>query len=472
MDREQVRAAIRVAVAAPFPEIVAIHQSTAEYADELEVCGMISNADAVFDQTRLLQPDVLLLSDGLGFDRPDTLARLTALAPNTHLVVLAQSEKSRARVFADAVVRLDAPAAELRAAIVAAAGRRILESAPPAHSRLQPAGRGSAASAAAGPPSWLRIAPDGEPRSATQAVQTPEAPEVSTPPGSSVAGQMPRESVTQAAGENGEQPAPATARTVLVFSGKGGVGKSVVATNLATALAVGGARVAMVDLNLQYGDVGVLLHLEAHPTSIESVLEHSPQIDPDILERAMATSAEGVHVLLAPSSPESGDLVTAPGLEAILAHLSHRHDSVVVDSPAHLEERIIGVMEVADQILLVSSFGITSVKDAKMTLRLLQSLGIERERVALVLNQTRPRISFPAEEIEKALRFPVLSNLPYEARMEESVDSGRPMVLTEPRSGFSRQLRLIVDHVGRPRDPDAPAKVRRHAATWRLRFGR
>jgi pilus assembly protein CpaE len=410
MAREQLRPAIRVAVAAPYPEIVALHDSSTEYADDVEVCGMISSADAVFDQTRLLQPDVLLLSDELGVDGADTLARLTALAPNTKLVVLVGRGQGRAPVIADAVLSHDAPAAELRAVIAEAAGRSSHDAAPPAHSGAQP-----------------------------------------DVPASTVAAQR--------------------ARTVVVFSGKGGVGKSIVAANLATALAKEGARVALVDLNLQYGDLGVLLHLEGHPSSIETVAGDGQTVDAAVLEGAMASSAEGVRVLLAPSSPEAGDLVTAANLEAILGELSHHHDYVVLDSPAHLEERIINVLEVADHILLVSSFGITSVKDAKTTLRLLQSLGIERDRVALLLNRTRPRDSRSEEEIARALRFPVLTTLPYEARMDESVDSGRPLVVTEPGGGFSKRLRVVVDHVARQRD-SAPAKASRHATSWRLRFGR
>ncbi|MGH7722942.1 MAG: AAA family ATPase [Candidatus Dormibacteria bacterium] len=428
MELNQARAAIRVAVAAPFPEIVGIQESTAEYADRVEVCGTISSADAVFDQTRILQPDVLLLSDALGFEPPDSLARLGALSPHTRLVVLVRDEAQRARVMADAVLRFDAPAAELCDALVAAAESRTPEAAPPAHSRAQPPGDASAVADHPGP---------GDPPL-----------------------------------QDGTDPSGIPARTVLVFSGKGGVGKSIIATNLATALAIGGARVAIVDLNLQYGDVGVLLRLENHPTSIASVARDGGPMDPVVLESALATSPQGVRVLLAPSSPESGDVVTAANLESILTALSHRHDFVVVDAPAHLEERIVAVMEVADHILLVSSFGITSVKDAKTTLRLLQSLGIARERVSLVLNQTGPHVSLPAEEIEKALHFPVLGNLPFAARMEESIESGRPLILSEPRGGFSRQMRRIAEHVARSRDPGAPARLRRHALMWRLRFGR
>ncbi|MDQ6846974.1 MAG: P-loop NTPase [Candidatus Dormibacteraeota bacterium] len=424
MDRKHRSAAIRVAVAAPFPEIVRIHDGTAEYADEIEVCAMISSADVVLEQARLLQPDVLLLSDGLGAARSDTLARLSAVAPSTRLVMLVAGAAGETPVIADAVLPLDASAAELRAVIVAVTGGRAAEdSAPAAHARDQT-----------------------EPAAQAQPAEPDPASE-----------------------EPGERR---SARTVLVFSGKGGDGKSVVATNLATAVALRGGRVALVDLNLQYGDVGVLLHLESHPISIDALTQQGDAVDSAVLEDALATSEHGVRTLLAPTSPESSDLVSAAGLEAILAQLSRTHDVVVVDSPPHLEERVVRVMEVAQQILLVSSFGITSVKDAKVTLRLLQSLGIPPDRVALVVNQTRPRLTFSAEEIERTLRFPILSNLPFEPRMEETIESGRPMVVSEPRSGFSRQMALIVDYVVRAQPARAAPTAPAHAARWRLRFGR
>jgi pilus assembly protein CpaE len=258
-----------------------------------------------------------------------------------------------------------------------------------------------------------------------------------------------------------------------VFSGKGGVGKSVVATNLATALALTGARVALVDLNLQYGDAGVLLHLETHSASIDGVasLVSAGQPFDAELEAAMATTPDGLRVLLAPRSPESADNVTAASLGAILTALGRTHDYVVVDSPAHLEERILGVMEVADQILLVTSPNITSVKDTKTTLRLLQSLGIDPGHVAIVLNQSGARVGFAAKEIERTMRFPLLANLPHEPRMDESLDNGRPLILSEPRSPFSKRLQLVVDHLDRERSASAARTPRARPSRWRLRFG-
>ncbi|MDQ6856743.1 MAG: P-loop NTPase [Candidatus Dormibacteraeota bacterium] len=470
MKRQQGSPTIRVAVAAPFPEIVRIHESTAEYADEIEVCAMISNADAVLDQARLLQPDVLLLSEELGHDRHDTLTRLGMLSPATRLVMLVGGGASASAVIADGVVALDAPPAELRAAIVTAMGRTTGEEAPPAHSRVQSAH--AADPAALGSIGQRHIPPAaGSAEEQNLPAVAPTVP-LRAGPVVPVAARADTQATPSPPGDqDDDQPPTRVSRTVLVFSGKGGVGKSVVATNLATALAAAGSKVALLDLDLQYGDVGVLLHLESHPVTIDTLAQRE-DIDATALDQALATSGEGVRVLLAPTSPEASDLVSAASVDAILALMSATHDYVVVDSPAHLDERIVGVMEASDQILMISSFGITSVKDAKVTLRLLQSLGVAPDRVALVINQAHPRISFPADEIERALHFPILAILPFEPRMDESLDSGQPLVVREPRSPFSRQLALLVDHVGRTTAPRSATKAAHHAARWRLRFGR
>lgn len=631
MDQEQARRAIRVVVGAPFKEIVGIHERMSEYADELDVCGVVSSSASVTEQTRILQPEVLVLSENLGIKPAAAAARLADTAPATKLVMLVSSRDAVPPGAADAVLRLDASAGELRAAILLAAGRLRGHAAPPAHSRagragaessrwfweepeepgapqpeagaepappagLAPAPAPPGQEASSWPPPWLQIDPlTGEPEEvdgpappgstpaasphfpsfSEAAIETaePEVAEVETPPAPAVRGRgrgkrtlveepeaaeagEPATDETEAppaelpiadsvladpepAGQFGEpataaveesptptaaveepdaslviadtavapapvidtpdaavEPTPAAqpeeeaiveqprrrvrrpgrtkADTVLVFSGKGGVGKSVIATNLAVALSARGAKVALIDLNLQYGDVSVLLHVESHLTSIESLAQQGEQVDRDYLDEVMATGPEDLRILLAPASPEFADLVTAASLRAILRELSRGYDYIIVDSPAHIEERILEVMEVADQILVVSSFNITSVKDTKVTLKLLQSLGIERDRIAVVLNQTHPKVGFPREEIEKSLRREVLAHLPYDARIDESIDNGRPAVLSEPRSDFSKQIKVVVDFLT-PDDgigEEAKGDPARDRASKRRLFGR
>ena len=267
------------------------------------------------------------------------------------------------------------------------------------------------------------------------------------------------------------------AHLVVVFSGKGGVGTSMVATNLAVALAAGGARVALVDLDLQFGDVAVMTHTESHPTAIDALAPQGEQVEADFIEEVMATGPEGVRALLAPASPEFADLVNTANLRAILRELAKGYDHVVVDTPAHLEERNLEAIEMADQIVVVSSFNLASIKDTKVTLKLLQSLGIPKERLCVVLNQTRAKSNFPLTEIEESLHFRVLSVLPFDPRVDDCIDNGRPFVTAEPRAELSRQIQVLANPLtGRSTATPEPAAAERprggRAARRRFSLGR
>jgi len=207
------------------------------------------------------------------------------------------------------------------------------------------------------------------------------------------------------------------------------------------------ARVVLVDLDLQFGDVSVLLSIENHLTSIDDLSQQGEQVEPEFLDEVLATGPEGMRVLLAPSSPEFADLVTTGNLRSILRELTRAYDYIVIDSPAHLDERTLEAVELADQIILVTGYNVTSVKNTKITMRLLEAMGVEHERMVVVLNQTRPKVSFTAEEIEKSLRSRVLASLPYEPRVDEAIDTGRPVLTIDPRSELARQIYRIVDYL-------------------------
>src|SRR5438309_6017987 len=159
----------------------------------------------------------------------------------------------------------------------------------------------------------------------------------------------------------------------LVFSGKGGVGKSIIASNLAVALATEtGARVALVDLDLQFGDVGVLLNLD-HTRSITDLVEAGGPPDPEFIADVMANGPEGIKVLLAPISPELADLVTADHLRAIMEELRRSFDFIVVDTASHLAEINLEAIESSSKVIVVTALNIPAIKDTKLTLKVLES---------------------------------------------------------------------------------------------------
>jgi MinD-like ATPase involved in chromosome partitioning or flagellar assembly len=277
------------------------------------------------------------------------------------------------------------------------------------------------------------------------------------------------------------KPRPARRRTgraelVVIFSGKGGVGKSLIATNLAVALAADGERVALVDLDLQFGDVAVMLHAESHPTAIDALAQQGEQVDSEFIEEVMATGPEGVRALLAPASPEFADLVNTANLRAILRELAKNYDHIVVDTPSHLEERNLEAIEMADQIVVITTFNFAAVKDTKITLKLLQSLGVDRDIISVVLNQTRAKVSFQRAEVEETLRFRVLTVLPFEPRLDDYIDNGQQIVTADPKAEFSKQFRVLVDHIaGSAQGTDAakePERAKPRTSRRRFSLGR
>src|ERR1700719_2931005 len=203
---------------------------------------------------------------------------------------------------------------------------------------------------------------------------------------------------------------------IVAFSGKGGTGTSTVAANLAVALAGGvDGRAALIDADLQFGDVATLLHVESQLLSIADLAQHGEHIDPGLLDDVLATAPGEVRVLRSASSPELATLVTASGLRAILRALRNAHEFVVVDTPSHLDETTLEAFELADRVLLVTSSSLTAIRSTKASLRLLEDVGVGRDRVEVVLNHTSPRTGHRREDIEEVLGRGVIADLPYDS---------------------------------------------------------
>ncbi len=238
------------------------------------------------------------------------------------------------------------------------------------------------------------------------------------------------------------------AEVMLVFSGKGGVGKTLIATNLAVALAEQtGARVALVDLDLQFGDIGVMLNLD-HSRSITELVDGASSFAAENLGEVLANGPSGVRVLLAPISPELADLVTIDHVRALMAELRRSFDYVIVDSSTHLTEFNLEVIEMAQRVLVVTALTIPAIKDAKLTLKVLNSLSVDPETIMLVVNRVDGFADFNRESIEQSLRTPVAVQIPHDPRViGDSITRGVPFVTGQPESEVSRSVRELVARI-------------------------
>jgi pilus assembly protein CpaE len=248
---------------------------------------------------------------------------------------------------------------------------------------------------------------------------------------------------------------PDQSQVIFFYSGKGGVGKSLIAANLAVSMAKETkARVALVDLDLQFGDIGVLLNLD-HSQGITDLVENIEHMDPDFIREVMVEGPFGVKVLLSPISPELADLVTVDHIRKIFAEMRKIFDFIIVDSGTHLGEINLEVLDHADRIVVVTSLSIPAIKDTKLALKIFDSLSVSPDRVILLLNKSDAHSEFNKESVEANLRFPITAQIPNDAKLViNSINRGNPFVTTHPESEISQRIRELVGKML----PSAPVK--------------
>jgi pilus assembly protein CpaE len=222
------------------------------------------------------------------------------------------------------------------------------------------------------------------------------------------------------------------------------VGKSVLAINVAAALAKEtGQDVALVDLNLQFGDIEVLLGLDSAGSVID-VAQAYPNVDAPFIGSLMAEVA-GIRVLTGPRSPELADLIRPEHIRATLDILRQAFDHVIVDCQTHLDDRTLEALECADHIILITDLNIPSIKDAKLAFNLFETLHISREKVFLVLNRSNAPSNVAVSQLEANLRCPVSVQIPSEGKLVlASIQKAAPFVLMYPDAQISQKVREVV----------------------------
>ncbi len=230
-------------------------------------------------------------------------------------------------------------------------------------------------------------------------------------------------------------------QVIAVFSPKGGAGRTTLATNLALALRnETNQRVALIDANLQFGDVGVLLNLNPKNKSVLDAVEGG-EPDRDIIESVIVDHSTGIRVLLAPPSPEGADLVTPAYLRKIVEMLRENHDWVVVDLPSGLNDHTLGVLDAADQILVVAALEITTIKNVRLFLEVADQLDYERSKLRLVINRSDASQGIRIGDVEASIRRPIDGSIVSDGRLAVlAVNRGVPFVVSHPESPLSRDV--------------------------------
>jgi pilus assembly protein CpaE len=228
---------------------------------------------------------------------------------------------------------------------------------------------------------------------------------------------------------------------IAVFSPKGGAGRTTIATNLALALHQDGqSTVCLVDANLQFGDVGVLLNLNPKNRSImDAVSDGEP--DADILDSIVIEHSTGIRVVLAPPSPEGADLISPAALRQVVDHLKTRFDYVVVDLPAGLNDHALTVMDAADQIVILAALEITAIKNLRLFLEVADQLEYDRSKLRIVINRSDAAQGIRLADVEASIRRTVDGTIVSDGRLAVmAVNRGVPFVVSTPEAPLSRDI--------------------------------
>lgn len=235
------------------------------------------------------------------------------------------------------------------------------------------------------------------------------------------------------------------AKVVTVFSTKGGVGKSVIATNLATTIASKlGKRTVLIDLDLQFGDVAVMLRLVQDRT-IADVVRVFDRLDEEMLDSFLAKHDSGIKALLAPVQPEDADIITIDEVERIIGLLKSWADYIIIDTAPALSETVLAALEASDIIYAVTTMDVPSIRNTKISLQKLKQLNYDQDKVRLVLNRSDSKVLLQPGEIEKVLDSRIVARIPSDRSVPRSVNKGIPVVSDASKSLVARSLTKLAE---------------------------
>lgn len=240
---------------------------------------------------------------------------------------------------------------------------------------------------------------------------------------------------------DGPASAQRRAKVIVVVSPKGGAGKTAVASNLSVALAQRHpGRVVAVDLDVQFGDLGLALSLSPERTLAQ--LARSTQIDPTTVKLHLTPTQNGLFVMASADDPVDAESIKSAHVSQILPILAKSFDFVVVDTPAGLDDLTLAALECATDLLLVSSLDVTSIRSLRNALDAFDRIGISAERV-LLLNRANSKVGLSPSDAEDVMGMKIACSIPSTREIPLSLNLGIPVVVSEPRSAVAKQLQQL-----------------------------
>jgi pilus assembly protein CpaE len=242
---------------------------------------------------------------------------------------------------------------------------------------------------------------------------------------------------------------------IAVLGPKGGTGKTLTSCNLAEALAGAGASPVIVDLDLQFGDVGLALGLRPERT-IYDLAVAGGSLDEEKIDSFLARHESGLCALLAPTRPDQAASVSPAFLRSVFDLLRSRHDFVIVDTPPSFTPEVIAAIDSASDLCMVGMLDALSLKDTKIGLETLAQMGFDPRDVTLVLNRADTSVGIAMGDVERLLGRRPEVLVPSDRAIPTAITEGRTIVAAEPQSAAALAFASLAQRYLEPRNGARP----------------
>jgi pilus assembly protein CpaE len=239
-------------------------------------------------------------------------------------------------------------------------------------------------------------------------------------------------------------------RLVCVLGPKGGSGKTLVSANLGVALAQAGKSVAVVDLDLQFGDVALCLGLSPERTFYDLALAGG-SLDVEKVNAYMIPHSTGLRVLLAPTRPDHASSVSVELIRDVYSALRSEYDVVIVDTPPGFTAEVIATIDMATDLVVVGMLDALSLKNTKLGLETLELMGCDPSMVKVVLNRAQSQVGITQSDVSRVLGREPDVFVPSDREIPRAVNEGTPITMARPSSeaaGAFRRLAAFFDEHG------------------------
>ncbi|HEX9058942.1 MAG TPA: response regulator [Clostridia bacterium] len=216
-------------------------------------------------------------------------------------------------------------------------------------------------------------------------------------------------------------------KVTAFFSSKGGVGKSVLALNSAVVMSrEENKKILLIDLNLQFGDISMLVNKYDHKTILDAVDEG--QLDSyESIRPYLYKYSERLDMLFAPGKPEAAEFITKETIEKIMSSIKKQYDVIIVDTGINFNDSTLYILDMAKNIILVSTMEIVALKNTKLGFKVMESLGYDKDKVKLLINRFDKSYGISKKEVEEAFGDGIFAVIPDDEKtVGVSVNKGQP----------------------------------------------